>query len=87
MAAPLVPLRELVTLEQTTADKSIYHKNLMPVTYVIGDVAGAVESPVYAIFEDEPALREARHPRVRRRRRAAENPTTPPAVHRRRSRP
>jgi multidrug efflux pump subunit AcrB len=46
---PLVPLRELVTLERTTTDKSIYHKNLMPVTYVIGDVAGAVESPVYAI--------------------------------------
>ena len=46
---PLVPLRELVTIESTTTDKSIYHKNLMPVTYVIGDVAGAVESPVYAI--------------------------------------
>ena len=48
---PLIPLRELVTIERTTADKSIYHKNLMPVTYVIGDVAGVVESPVYAIFE------------------------------------
>jgi multidrug efflux pump subunit AcrB len=42
-------LRELVTIERTITDKSIYHKNLMPVTYVIGDVAGAVESPVYAI--------------------------------------
>ncbi len=46
---PLIPLRELVTIERTTTDKSIYHKNLMPVTYVIGDVAGVVESPVYAI--------------------------------------
>jgi multidrug efflux pump subunit AcrB len=46
---PLVPLRELVTAERVTTDKSIYHKNLMPVTYVIGDVAGVVESPVYAI--------------------------------------
>ena len=35
-----MPLRELVTVEQTITDKSIYHKNLMPVTYVIGDVAG-----------------------------------------------
>jgi hypothetical protein len=34
-AAPLVPLRELVTVKQTITDKSIYHKNLMPVTYVI----------------------------------------------------
>jgi multidrug efflux pump subunit AcrB len=50
-AAALVPLRELVRLEQRTVDKSIYHKNLMPVTYVIGDVAGVVESPVYAILK------------------------------------
>ena len=50
-SSPLVPLRELVTLETTLADKSIYHKNLMPVTYVIGDVAGAIESPVYAILK------------------------------------
>ena len=33
-----------------TADKSIYHKNLMPVVYVTADVAGAIESPVYAIL-------------------------------------
>jgi multidrug efflux pump subunit AcrB len=38
-------------------DKSIYHKNLMPVTYVIGDVAGIVESPVYAIMQMNKALR------------------------------
>ena len=56
-AAPLVPLRELVKVEQTTVEKSIYHKNLMPVTYVIGDVAGVVESPVYAILNMNKALR------------------------------
>jgi len=55
-AAPLVPLRELVTVKQTITDKSIYHKNLMPVTYVIGDVAGVVESPVYAILKMDEAL-------------------------------
>jgi len=55
--APLVPLRELVRVEQATLDKSIYHKNLMPVTYVIGDVAGEVESPVYAILQMNKALR------------------------------
>ena len=32
-------------------EKTIYHKNLKPVTYVIGDVAGVLESPVYAIME------------------------------------
>ena len=55
-AAPLVPLRELVKVKQTITDKSIYHKNLMPVTYVIGDVAGVVESPVYAILKMNAAL-------------------------------
>ncbi len=54
---PLIPLRELVSLERTIADKSIYHKNLMPVTYVIGDVAGVIESPVYAILKMNKALR------------------------------
>jgi multidrug efflux pump subunit AcrB len=55
--APLVPLRELVSLRRTVGDKSIYHKNLMPVTYVIGDVAGAIESPVYAILKMNRALK------------------------------
>ncbi len=55
--APLVPLRELVQVEHVTVEKSRYHKNLMPVTYVIGDVAGVVESPVYAIFQMNEALK------------------------------
>ena len=55
-ASPLVPLRELVKVKHTITDKSIYHKNLMPVTYVIGDVAGVVESPVYAILKMNQAL-------------------------------
>jgi multidrug efflux pump subunit AcrB len=47
----LVPLSALVTARKTESDRSIYHKNLMPVVYVIGDVAGVKESPVYAILE------------------------------------
>jgi multidrug efflux pump subunit AcrB len=57
-SSPLVPLRELVTVKRTIIDKSIYHKNLMPVTYVIGDVAGVVESPVYAILKMNQALKK-----------------------------
>jgi len=56
--APLVPLSELVHVEHTYVDKSIYHKNLVPVTYVIGDVAGSIESPVYAILKMDKALRK-----------------------------
>ena len=47
----MVALADLVRIERTEIDRSIYHKNLMPVVYVIGEVAGAKESPVYAILE------------------------------------
>jgi len=47
----MVSLRELVIVEHKTIERSIYHKNLRRVVYVTGDVAGAVESPVYAILK------------------------------------
>ncbi len=58
----LVPLRELVRYEKTVEDKSIYHKNLMPVTYVTADVAGAMESPVYAILDLAPKIDQIKVP-------------------------
>ena len=51
-----VALSELARIEKTLNDKSIYHKNLMPVTYVTADVAGAIESPVYAILKLGPEI-------------------------------
>jgi multidrug efflux pump subunit AcrB len=47
----MVSLRELVIVEHKTIERSIYHKNLRRVVYVTGDVAGAEESPVYAILK------------------------------------
>ncbi len=52
----VVSAGELVRAEPVIADKSIYHKNLMPVVYVTADVAGAIESPVYAILKLGPEL-------------------------------
>jgi multidrug efflux pump subunit AcrB len=52
----LVSISELVHPILVTEDKSIFHKNLMPVVYVTADVAGAIESPVYAILALGPAL-------------------------------
>ncbi|HTU59902.1 MAG TPA: efflux RND transporter permease subunit, partial [Polyangiales bacterium] len=52
----LLPLRELVHVEHVQEGQSIYHKNLMPVIYVVGDVSGAIESSAYAIFEMNGAL-------------------------------
>lgn len=46
----MVPASEIVTARRIPADRSIYHKNLMPVVYVTGDVVGRQESPVYAIL-------------------------------------
>jgi multidrug efflux pump subunit AcrB len=46
-----VALGELTTAERLAEEPSVYHKNLQPVTYVTADVAGRIESPVYAIFE------------------------------------
>jgi len=47
----LVPLSELVKPVETERAPFVYHKNLRPVTYVLGDVAGAAESPVYALLD------------------------------------
>jgi multidrug efflux pump subunit AcrB len=58
----LVALRELVRSQPVLSEKSIYHKNLMPVTYVTGDVAGAMESPVYAILKLGPEMEKLRAP-------------------------
>jgi multidrug efflux pump subunit AcrB len=58
----LVPIRELVRTEKTVAGQSIYHKNLMPVTYVTADVAGAMESPVYAILALGPEIDKIKIP-------------------------
>ena len=52
-AGHMVPLSELVRVEQTVRDKAIYHKNQKPVVYVIADVGGVGpdkgESPVYGV--------------------------------------
>lgn len=52
----LVSLREITHTVADTLQPSIYHKNLKRVVYVTGDVAGAAESPVYAIFKMNEAL-------------------------------
>jgi multidrug efflux pump subunit AcrB len=57
-----VALNELTRAGEVVEDKSVYHKNLMPVTYVVGDVAGAMESPVYAILKLGPEMDKLRAP-------------------------
>jgi len=52
----LLPLAELVKRQDGFEEKTIYHKNLKNVTYVLGDVAGTEESPVYAIQKMKKAI-------------------------------
>jgi len=54
----MIPLIELVRPEVIPTDKSIYHKNLLPVVYVTGDVVGRQESPVYAIMKMNEAVKK-----------------------------
>ena len=58
----MIPLRELVTVDRASIQRSIYHKNLRRVVYVTGDVAGAEESPVYAILKMNKDLDQLRLP-------------------------
>jgi multidrug efflux pump subunit AcrB len=51
-----VSLREVTSIRETAIDQSVYRKNLRPVVYVTGDVAGEIESPVYAILKMSDAI-------------------------------
>jgi len=58
-----VPLAELVSVREAWREDDL-HKNLKNVTYVIGDVAGTEESPVYAILKMKDAVKSLKLPRV-----------------------
>ncbi len=49
-AGALVPLSELVNVVSDERERALYHKDLLPVVYVIGDQAGRVDSPLYGMF-------------------------------------
>jgi multidrug efflux pump subunit AcrB len=46
----LVPLSEVVQMREVLRDYPIYHKDLLPVVYVTGDMAGKLDSPLYGMF-------------------------------------
>ncbi len=69
----LVPLSELVHVERGVIDKTLYTKNLLPLTYVMGDVgshpvdggkqaAGFIDSPLYGLFGIRSHLQDAALP-------------------------
>jgi len=46
----LVPMRELLTISDTVREQPVFHKDLLPVNYVVGDMAGKLDSPLYGMF-------------------------------------
>jgi multidrug efflux pump subunit AcrB len=56
------PLSELARIERDSAPPEIMHKNLQRVVYVLGDVAGKEEAPVYAIAALRPKVEALRTP-------------------------
>ena len=58
----MVPIADLVTINETVSAKSIYRKNQKRVVYVMADMAGALESPAYAILGMDKKLKEIKIP-------------------------
>ncbi len=46
-----VPMSEFIAVTTTAWDGAIYHKDLLPVSYVMGDMAGDLDSPLYGMFD------------------------------------
>jgi len=59
----MVSVGDLVEVKEKTLDKSIYRKNQKRVVYVMADMAGELESPVYAILGMEEKLKEIELPK------------------------
>jgi multidrug efflux pump subunit AcrB len=57
-----VSVAELTRTTRVREEQAVYHKNLLPVTYVTGDVAGEIESPVYAILSMNRSLSQITFP-------------------------
>lgn len=54
----MIPVSDVVKIEQNTEDKTIHRKNQKRVVYVTADVAGVVESPVYAMLGMDDKIKE-----------------------------
>ena len=47
----LVPVSEVVEVKRLLREKVIYHKDLLPVVFVTGDMGGKLDSPLYGMFD------------------------------------
>ena len=47
----MVPVSEVVEIKHMLREKVIYHKDLLPVVFVTGDMGGKLDSPLYGMFD------------------------------------
>jgi multidrug efflux pump subunit AcrB len=58
----MVPLSELVQVERGVIDKPLFTKDLQSLSYVFGDMAGKLDSPLYGLFAIRNKLQAAALP-------------------------
>ena len=58
-AGQMVPVSELVEVRPALRDKVIYHKDLLPVVFVTGDMGGKLDSPLYGMFDIRSQIKDA----------------------------
>ncbi len=51
IAGKRVPIAEIATVRETGWDDAVYHKDLLPVVMVMGDMTGRLDSPLYGMFD------------------------------------
>ena len=54
----LVPISEVVEARRAPREKVVYHKDLLPVVYVTGDMGGQLDSPLYGMFDIRTRLKD-----------------------------
>jgi multidrug efflux pump subunit AcrB len=54
-----VPVSELVEVRKTVRETVVYHKDLLPVVYVVGDMGGKLDSPLYGMFDIRAEVKDA----------------------------
>ncbi|NOT68919.1 MAG: efflux RND transporter permease subunit [Methylophilaceae bacterium] len=58
----LVPIRELVSQQDVQREQPIYHKDMLPVNYVVGNLGGKLDSPLYGLFTMRSAILDIKTP-------------------------
>ncbi len=55
----LIAMSEVVHVQKGTREHSINHKDLLPVVYVMGDMTGETDSPLYGMFKISTGVEDA----------------------------